>query len=529
MLLASAATAAAVALAGCNSETLTRSSLRANQPISPQLTAEIAQKNMTQNSPILLRIFKEEAELEVWKQARDGRYALLKTYPICRWSGELGPKIREGDRQAPEGFYSITPAQMNPHSSYYLAFNTGYPNAYDRSLGHTGSDLMIHGDCSSRGCYAMTDEQIGEIYALARDAFFGGQKEIQLQAYPFRMTPVNMARHRGNPNVAFWKMLKRGYDHFAVSHLEPKVNVCEKHYVFDAQAPAGSSTPLSFSASGKCPAYQVSPDLLAAVAEKESRDDTQVAELISSGTPAAPIKTGTDGGMNPVFLAALEAREGKTDANGRFATTLAAEPAPGTIPATAVPPRSPHPVYAKGSTGGGSYALAGESTSLPGSSVLRRLMGFGAAQQTAETEQPLVGTPSKRATAETRHDRAPKRQVADAPASVLAAKQAAVAKEAAAPRQGASHPSALPPHPVAVAKAQAVAKQQAAGKARPALRGTADAESADLVADAKAVDHKPAPHRQPTATAMAAPTDTIIGSQRVLPAGTFQSRWTAFR
>jgi len=204
MLLASAATAAAIALAGCDTEeALTRSSLRANQPLSPKIVAEIEHNNMQAQSPILVRLFKEEAELEVWKQARDGRYALLKTYPICRWSGELGPKIREGDRQAPEGFYTIAPGQMNPLSNYYLAFNMGYPNAFDRAHGRTGSQLMVHGDCSSRGCYAMTDEQIGEIYALAREAVFGEQRAFQVQAYPFRMTPKNMARHRTKPNMPF--------------------------------------------------------------------------------------------------------------------------------------------------------------------------------------------------------------------------------------------------------------------------------------------------------------------------------------
>ena len=123
--------------------------------------------------------------MEIWKQNRDGEYALLKTYPICRWSGDLGPKKKQGDRQAPEGFYTITPGQMNPNSNYYLAFNTGYPNAYDRAWGYTGSELMVHGDCSSRGCYAMTDEQIQEIYALARESFFGGQKSFPA-CRPFR-------------------------------------------------------------------------------------------------------------------------------------------------------------------------------------------------------------------------------------------------------------------------------------------------------------------------------------------------------
>jgi murein L,D-transpeptidase YafK len=170
------------------------------------MLVDLEAKRMSKESPILVRIFKEEAELDVWKQDNSGRFALLRTYPICRWSGELGPKIKQGDRQAPEGFYTISPGQMNPNSSYYLAINTGFPNAYDRANGRTGAFLMIHGDCASAGCYAMTDEQIAEIYALAREAFFGGQKSFQLEAFPFRMTPLNMARHaeligRGAPTV----------------------------------------------------------------------------------------------------------------------------------------------------------------------------------------------------------------------------------------------------------------------------------------------------------------------------------------
>src|SRR5437899_11763251 len=120
----------------------------------------LGQKSMPKEYSILVRKFKDEAELEVWKQYSSGQYALLKTYPICRWSGELGPKIKEGDRQAPEGFYNITPGQMNPNSQYYLSFDLVYPNAYDRAYGRTGSQLIVHGDCSSRGCYSMTDEQL---------------------------------------------------------------------------------------------------------------------------------------------------------------------------------------------------------------------------------------------------------------------------------------------------------------------------------------------------------------------------------
>ena len=159
----------AVPLSGCNTDGVLPMSEKAARPLPPKLVADIESKSMDKESPILVRVFKEESELEVWKQDRSGRFALLKTYPICRWSGELGPKIKEGDRQAPEGFYTITPGQMNPNSAYYLSFDLGYPNAFDRAHGRTGAQLMVHGDCSSRGCYSMTDEQISEIYALGRD------------------------------------------------------------------------------------------------------------------------------------------------------------------------------------------------------------------------------------------------------------------------------------------------------------------------------------------------------------------------
>ena len=261
---------------------------------------------MPKDSPILVRVFKEESELEVWKQDTSGRYELLRVYPICRWSGGLGPKVKEGDRQAPEGFYAITPGLMNPNSNYYLAINIGFPNAFDRANGYTGNFLMIHGDCSSRGCYAMTDEQIGEIYSLARESFLGGQKEFQIQAYPFRMTPANLARHRNSPNMAFWKMLKVGDDHFLVSHMEPKVDVCEKHYVFDAKPLENSTQPLTFTPSGRCPAYQTNAQIADAANDKQRNDDYQLAQLVARDVPTAPLTTDTDGGMNRVFASKLE-------------------------------------------------------------------------------------------------------------------------------------------------------------------------------------------------------------------------------
>ena len=266
----------ALLLAGCDTDQVSlATNAKANQPVPPKLLAAMVEKDMDLQSPILVRLFKQEAELEVWKQTRNGQFALLKTYPICRWSGDLGPKVREGDRQAPEGFYSINPGQMNPQSAYYLSFNTGYPNAFDKALGRTGSQLMVHGDCSSRGCYAMTDEQIAEIYSLGRESFFGGQKAFQLQAYPFKMTPVNMAKHRNNPNMPFWKMIKEGYDHFEVTRQEPKVDFCEQKYVFDATKPPDAKRDPVFDASAKCPAYVIPENIASAVRDKDARDQAE--------------------------------------------------------------------------------------------------------------------------------------------------------------------------------------------------------------------------------------------------------------
>jgi murein L,D-transpeptidase YafK len=275
---------------------------KATKPLPPELLALLRQKKMPTNSPILLRAFKEEAELEVWKQDTTGRFQLLKTYPICRWSGDLGPKFWEGDRQTPEGFYRVTPELMNPHSNYYLSINIGYPNSFDKANKRDGSLLMIHGDCWSVGCFAMTDEQISEIYSLARDSFLGAQPSFQVQAYPFRLTPANLARHRNNRNLAFWKMLKTGNDHFEATHLEPKVSVCDRRYVFDAQRPANSSKPLVFNPIGKCPTFVVDPKIAQRAMEKQRADEREYARLLADKVPAAPIYSELDGGMNEVFL-----------------------------------------------------------------------------------------------------------------------------------------------------------------------------------------------------------------------------------
>jgi murein L,D-transpeptidase YafK len=472
-LLASAAIAGALLLAGCETDS-NAPSIRSLQPLTAQMLGEIEQRNMGKESPILVRLYKEESELEVWKEDRTGRFALLKTYPVCRWSGELGPKVKEGDRQAPEGFYTITPSLMNPNSSYYLAINMGFPNAFDRANGRTGAFLMIHGDCSSRGCYAMTDEQIAEIYALARESFFGGQRAFQIQAYPFRMTALNMAKHRNSPHLAFWKMLKQGNDHFEVTRREPKVEVCDKRYVFNAESNG------KFNPAAACPAYKINEELVAAVAEKQQSDDREMAEYVRRGTATVPVVTRTDGGMHPTFMAAFQ--KPYTDASGVIRSPGVS--LPGTIPAHASPPATP-PQDPTGSTT--RVAAASDSSSSGSGSLgtdssgvwdrMSRLMGFKSEPAAAEP----VPTPKRKP---------------NPPAT----------KTAATPKAKA------PSEPVKQNESKQNESKQNAGAVRPAA------------APEPAQEAKAEPEQRPTSSA-----GLLNGAQPAVPSGSFDNRWGAFK
>ncbi|MHA1157360.1 MAG: L,D-transpeptidase family protein [Alphaproteobacteria bacterium] len=267
--------AGGVALAACSVTDIPKHL----KPVPHVLIAKMERQKMKEAGAIFVRIFKESSELEVWKERTDGTYALLKTYDVCKWSGVLGPKQKEGDRQAPEGFYTVAPAQMNPNSSFYLSFNIGYPNTFDTALGRTGSHLMVHGACSSAGCYSMTDKAAGEIFSLARDAFRGGQRDFQIQAFPFRMTTENFVRHRDDPNMPFWRALKEGHDHFEVTRRPPKIDVCNKRYVFNAEA--GDAI---FDPTGACPSYQVPPEIAAAVELRRIADDQALAVALAALT-----------------------------------------------------------------------------------------------------------------------------------------------------------------------------------------------------------------------------------------------------
>lgn len=198
------------------------------------LDARLASHGLTLGAPVLMRIYKNEFELELW-MARDGRYHRFATYPICRWSGRLGPKIATGDRQAPEGFYTVSSNQMNPNSRWHRSFNVGFPNAFDAAHGRTGSALMVHGGCSSAGCYAMTNAVIDEIWKITTAAFAGGkQKRFQVQVFPFRLSDESLAKHSTSPHIEFWRQLKAGSDLFETQWLPPVASVCGGAYRFKA-------------------------------------------------------------------------------------------------------------------------------------------------------------------------------------------------------------------------------------------------------------------------------------------------------
>ncbi|MEA3490545.1 MAG: murein L,D-transpeptidase family protein [Campylobacterota bacterium] len=201
-------------------------------PPQATLTEQLSRLGAEIGDEIFIRIFKLSFELELWIKTEE-RYELLQTYTICSQSGYLGPKLREGDLQGPEGFYYVTKGRLNPNSSFHLSFNLGYPNSYDRIHHRTGSALMVHGDCVSIGCYAMTDEKIEEIYELVAQALEQKQRLVRVHIFPFRMIEENMDYYSSHKWYDFWLNLKEGYDHFELYGTPPNVEVVDKRYVFN--------------------------------------------------------------------------------------------------------------------------------------------------------------------------------------------------------------------------------------------------------------------------------------------------------
>jgi len=218
----------------------TKRSQKAEARFAVPLDAALNKMDLALGNRVFLRITKtqspndKQGRLEAFVENDEGDFVLFKTWDICTYSGELGPKLKQGDGQSPEGFYFVKPAQMNPYSSYHLSFNLGYPNAYDRAHKRTGNYLMVHGGCVSIGCYAMTDRGIEEIYTLMGAALKGGQPFVRVHAFPFPMTEENLKAHKNNTNMEFWKTLKTGWDWFEEKSRPPNVNVAQKRYVFSA-------------------------------------------------------------------------------------------------------------------------------------------------------------------------------------------------------------------------------------------------------------------------------------------------------
>lgn len=209
-------------------------SIDVHSNIVPTLKNQLSARGLQLGDPIYIRIFKKSSELELWMR-KGKRFILFRTYRICDYSGYLGPKLREGDKQSPEGFYTVGVDQLNPWSNFHLSFNLGFPNKYDRAHNRTGSALMIHGRCSSAGCYAMTDSRMGEIYTIATHAISSGQQFFSVHIFPFEMTWDNLAGHNKSEWIYFWENLKEGYDFFQEHGFPPFVGVENKRYVFSKE------------------------------------------------------------------------------------------------------------------------------------------------------------------------------------------------------------------------------------------------------------------------------------------------------
>ncbi len=205
---------------------------------SPILSKQLQAKQLRLGNAIFIRIIKKApgylyGVLELWVQGNNvDTFLLFKKYPICYYSGGLGPKHYEGDGKSPEGFYFVNRNRLNQYSNYHRAFNIGYPNAYDRSKKYTGGYIMIHGSCCSIGCYAMTNKYIDEIWTMGIKALAGGQAFFRVHIFPFYMNESNMKKYYSNKNIYFWENLKQGFDFFETHKYPPNVRVSKGKYVF---------------------------------------------------------------------------------------------------------------------------------------------------------------------------------------------------------------------------------------------------------------------------------------------------------
>jgi murein L,D-transpeptidase YafK len=216
-------------------------------PGTPDLTKldeRLATHHVTRDASIMIRIFKAESELEVWMTTNTGAYTLFATYPVCFWSGTLGPKLKEGDRQAPEGFYTVTfPQAYREGARWVVGLDLGFPNSFDRVNARTGSAILIHGGCASIGCFAVTNPVNDEIDKLVLHSIEAGQAYVPIHVFPFRMTSENFNRYDVPQWRDFWRNLKEGYDLFERTRRPPRIGVCDNSYVFDAASELEGANP----------------------------------------------------------------------------------------------------------------------------------------------------------------------------------------------------------------------------------------------------------------------------------------------
>jgi murein L,D-transpeptidase YafK len=310
----------------------------AGTPDLGQLADRLAQKGLRSGAALFIRVFKSESELELWME-KDGRYELFATYPICHWAGTIGPKLREGDRQNPEGFYSVGPRQLHRIGRWPRSLNIGFPNTFDRAHGRTGSYILVHGGCSSVGCFAMTNAVMAEIFALTEAALRAGQPRVDVHVFPFRMTEANLAAQSGSPWLDFWRNLKEGYDAFEDTRLPPRIGICDRRYVVETQRPGEVGVEGPLASCGASRAALIEPSSRSLAALPPGWPPSPAPSPATQETPPSPTRSAWSGRPLPPLPSLAEqslllpARASRLQRAPRLAAMGRAAPPP-----TAVPP-----------------------------------------------------------------------------------------------------------------------------------------------------------------------------------------------
>lgn len=269
-------------------------------PGTPDLSSlqqRLEEKGLKAGDHLFIRVFKSESELEVWMRRGD-EFVLFATYPICHWSGTLGPKLREGDKQNPEGFYTVGWRQLHRVGRWPRSLNLGFPNVLDRANGRTGSYILIHGGCSSVGCFAMTNAVMEEIYDLAERALRQGQGAIHVHAFPFRMSEENLAAHADSEWIGFWRTLKEGYDAFEATRRPPRVSVCENRYSIQEIGPAEVGDHIPLALCGETFAATLEREMATSLAPQRAsaaRPQLQLSQAVFATQPGPPTTTSRSG------------------------------------------------------------------------------------------------------------------------------------------------------------------------------------------------------------------------------------------